>query len=178
MIHETAGIHLRAQVDRETVHIGANTRVWQFASVIRGARLGSDCNVASGACIDGSRVGNGTKIAHNVAMGPGFWIGDGCFIGPNVVFCNDAWPRAHMDGFDPSRFNEYTHAVVMDDGASIGAGSVILPGVHIGKGAMIAAGSVVTRDVPPGWLWKGGEAVAPIAEERARMRFVPWTERT
>lgn len=151
--------------------MGARTKIWQFASVIRGAVIGADCNIASGACIDGSTIGDRTKIAHNLAMGPGFLIGADCFIAPNVTFCNDAWPRAHTIGFDVRAY-EGRPAVIMEDGATIGSNACILPGVRIGAGAMVAAGSVVTRDVLPGHLWRGGEQDRIVGEEgKRRMRF-------
>jgi len=170
MIDPTAFVHPMALCEESEV--GARTRIWQFASVIRGAVIGADCNIASGACIDGSRVGDRTKIAHNLAMGPGFVIGADCFIGPNVTFCNDAWPRAHMAGFDVDAYTD-SPAVIMEDWATVGSNAVILPGVVIGHGAMVAAGSVVTRNVPPCHLWKGWGEISDIEgeETRARMRF-------
>jgi acetyltransferase-like isoleucine patch superfamily enzyme len=172
MISSSAFVHPKAEVSPDC-EIGAGTRVWQFASVIRGARIGEGCNIASGACIDGSRIGNRCVIGHNLAMGPGFLIGDDVFIGPNVTFCNDAWPRARKDGFDASKFDGAFHwAVIVERGASIGAGSVILPGVRIGRGAMIAANSTVTRDVEPHTIWIGdGETREIVAEPGRRMRF-------
>jgi acetyltransferase-like isoleucine patch superfamily enzyme len=162
-------IHPQACVD-DTVTIGEGTCIWQFATVIRGAKIGKNCNIASGACVDGSEIGDGTKIAHNLAMGPGFKVGKNCFIAPNVTFCNDAWPRAHMAGFDIKAY-EGRPAIIMADGASIGANAVILPGVHIGEGAMIAAGSVVTRDVPAGMLWLGTGELQRIASEDRKKRI-------
>ena len=162
-------IHPNAFVD-DTVTIGEGTNVWQFASVIRGAKIGKNCNIASGACIDGSEIGDGTKIAHNLAMGPGFKVGKNCFIAPNVTFCNDAWPRAHMSGFDIKAYHDRP-AVIVADGATIGANAVILPGVYIGENAMVAAGSVVTRDVPAETLWKGWGDMAEIINEDKKRRI-------
>lgn len=169
LIDPTAFVHPLALVAGASV--GARTRIWQFASVIRGARIGEDCNIASGACVDGSVIGDRTKIGHNLAMGPGFVVGADCFIGPNVTFCNDSWPRAHMVGFDPARY-EGRPAIIVEDGATIGSNAVILPGVVIGAGAMVAAGSVVTRDVAPEHLWKHGEQERIHGEDvKRRMRF-------
>ncbi|NBW13313.1 MAG: N-acetyltransferase [Caulobacteraceae bacterium] len=172
MIHETAFIHPLAHVQGATV--GARTRIWQFASVIRGAVLGADCTVASGACFDGSRAGDRTILSHNLAAGPGFWLGDDVFIGPNCTLCNDAWPRSVKDGFDPSRFDGKHWAIVIEHGVTVGAGSTILPGIVLGEGCMIAAGSVVAKDVPEGALWKDNR-ISMIPDEARmlarRMRF-------
>ena len=172
MIAPTAKIHAMACVDG-VGGIGARSAVWQFASVIRGAILGDDCNVASGATIDGSRFGDRCRIGHGVAMGPGFHIADDVFVGPNVTFCNDAWPRASKTGFDVSRFDGSRWAVTVDNGASIGANAVIMAGVSIGANAMIAAGEVVRADVVANTLLIGGVAryyETPL-DKRERMRF-------
>lgn len=163
-------VHPKAEV-HDDCSIGEGTKIWQFASVIRGARIGKDCNIASGACIDGSVVGDRTVIAHNLAAGPGFRIGSDCFIAPNVTFCNDAWPRAHKNGFDIERYDETHKAVIMEDGATIGANAVILPGVIIGQGAMVAAGSVVTQNVPENMLWIGSGALREISGEHLKQRI-------
>ena len=168
MIHPTAFIHYKALVTESRV--GAGTKIWQFASVIRGATIGARCNIASGACIDGSDIGDDCVIAHNLAMGPGFKIGNGVFIGPNVTFCNDAWPRAGKDGFDADAYIG-SPAVLVEDGASIGANAVILPGVRIGSGAMIAAGAVVCADVRAGELYMGRGEVRKISDETGRIRI-------
>lgn len=165
-------IHPKAEV-HDDCEIGEGTTIWQFASVIRGAKLGKNVNIASGACVDGSEIGDGTKIGHNLAMGPGFKVGRNVFIAPNVTFCNDAWPRAHVRGFDVSAYKDRP-AVIVGDGATIGSNAVVLNGVYIGEGAMIAAGSVVTRNVPAWTLWKGwGEELMEITneDEKKRIRF-------
>jgi UDP-2-acetamido-3-amino-2,3-dideoxy-glucuronate N-acetyltransferase len=101
-------------------------------------------------------------------MGPGFVIGDDVFIGPNVTLCNDAWPRASKIGYDVESLATRP-AVVVHNGASIGANAVILAGVTIGANAMIAAGSVVHADVPAGMLWiNGGYRMQSYDGERMR----------
>ena len=108
-------------------------------------------------------------------MGPGFRIGVGCFLGPNVVLCNDAWPRADHDGFDlEALMSGGFTAIQIEAGASIGANATILPGIRIGEGAMIAAGAVVGVDVPPKHLYHRNGDVQPIdaATPRTRMRRV------
>ncbi|RIJ15959.1 N-acetyltransferase [Henriciella mobilis] len=161
-IHPDAFIHPMALVEGATV--GARTRIWQFASVIRGAVIGADCSIASGACIDGSTVGDETVIAHNLAAGPGFQIGSRVFIGPNCTLCNDGWPRAGKTGFNVSAYKDRP-AIIIEPDASIGANSVILPGVRIGVGAMIGAGSVVSKDVPACHVWMKHGEMRPITME-------------
>lgn len=170
-IDQTAFIHPKAEVHK-SCRIGARTKIWQFASVLRGAVLGDDCTVASGACFDGSVAGNRTILCHNLAAGPGFLLGDDVFIGPNCTLGNDNWPRAAKEGFDPKRFNGEDWAIVIENGASVGANSVILPGVRVGAGAMIAAGSVVAKSVPAGHLFKDGKTTL-VSRAPPRMRMAP-----
>lgn len=161
----------RAQVDDDVI-LGPGTKVWAFASLIRGAVMGVDCNVATGACLDGCRFGDRVRVGHNVAMGPGFLVGDNVFIGPNVTFCNDAWPRVDREGYEPEAYNEGRYAVIVEEGASIGANSVVLPGVRIGARAMIGSGSVVNSDVPADHLFLGRGRIRPIEDRQTRrMRF-------
>jgi len=129
--------------------IGKRVKIWQFASVIRGSQIGDDCNIATCAIVDGSKIGNRNIVSHGASIHPGMVTGDDVFIGPNVIFCNDIWPRVSKDAFD-------VDAMVRGDivvtevcrGASIGAGVIVMPGVTIGERAMVAAGIVVRRDVP------------------------------
>ena len=106
--------------------IGARTKVWQFASVIRGAKLGEDCVIGSCAIVDGATVGDRCHIGHGAQVHPGAVIGSDVFLGPGAVICNDAWPRAHKRGFDAPG------VAVIDDHASIGANAVVLAGLTIG----------------------------------------------
>lgn len=175
MIDEDAFVHRLALVD-DTVDLGPGTKVWQFASVIRGARLGRDCTVASGALLDGPVFGDRCIISQNVAMGPGFKVGHDVFIGPNVTVCNDAWPVTSKLGFDGQRLRDGFVTVLIEDGVGIGANAVILPGVVLGAGAMIAAGAVVDRNVPPYCLWSRDGAIRPViaAGRIKRMREAVW----
>jgi acetyltransferase-like isoleucine patch superfamily enzyme len=159
-------IHSLAHVEGAT--IGAGTRVWQFASVIRGARVGADCNIAANVIVDGARVGDRCLIGHGASVHPGSLVGDDVFIGPQVVLCNDSMPRVSKDGFDLARFDGTHWSTILEDGCSIGAGSVIVPGVRVGREAMIAANSVVTRDVPDCMLWRAGQLFALPQGERMR----------
>ena len=169
MIHPSAFVHPKAHVDGATV--GARTKIWQFASVIRGTVLGDDCNVASSATLDGPKFGDRCIICQGVAMGPGFLIGDDVFIGPNVTICNDRWPRASKDGFSIASFDEGMFTVIVGSGASIGANAVVLPGVIIGDSAMIAAGAVVERDVPEATLLRRDGSMVPL-DNRVPRRII------
>lgn len=153
-VHVTALIHDLAHV--ENSRIGARTRVWQFASVIRNASIGEDCKIASNAIVDGSTIGDRTKISHCAFLDPGIRIGSDVFIGPGVKMCNDFWPRADTDGwFDIEDLIRGKIVVtIIEDGASIGANAVLMPGIRIGKGAMVAANATVYRDLAPNHLWR------------------------
>lgn len=164
-------IHEKAHVTPDC-HIGDGSVVWQFASVTGGAVLGRNCSVSPFAMLHGPVFGNDCRISGGVMMGPGFKVGNRVFIGPNVTLCNDAWPRACKDGYEPEIYDGTRWAVIVGSGASIGAGAVILPGVQIGKNAMIAAGAVVTRDVPAGHLYRNGHDSTWIPCEQERMKFV------
>ena len=163
-------IHPLAHV--ENAHIGEGTRVWQFASVIRGAHLGTDCNIASGTTIDGAILGHGCIVGHNCSINPGVVIGDNVFIGPLVTFCNDGWPSVSKEGFNlPSMLGGNFVTIKVEDDVSIGAGVTILPGVTIGRGSMIGAGVVLERNIPPGSVyWRNGTWSAISDEKRLRMR--------
>lgn len=154
-------IHKKAEVRDSTLGDGCN--VWQYASVIRGAVIGADCTIAANAIVDNARIGDRCLIGHGAGVHPGAHLGDEVFVGPGATICNDAWPRAHKRGFDPSQ-----RSVTIENGASVGANAVVLPGVRIGAGAMVAAGSVVARDVPPLHIHGPSGAVAPIGDEEAR----------
>lgn len=161
-------VHHLAHVENST--IGKNTRVWQFASVIRHADIGDDCNIASCAIVDGAIVGDGCLIGHGASINPGTRIGDRVFIGPLVVICNDRWPQVSKEGFDVATLLNGFLTVDIGDDVSIGAGAQVLPGVRIGDGAVIAAGSTVTKNVKDHHLHKrSGETVPLSARSPERM---------
>lgn len=146
-------IHPLAHVDND-VKIGRGTRIWQFASVTRGTVLGEDCSVSPFAMLDGSVYGDRVIVSGGVMAGAGFSVGSDVFLGPNVVLANDLWPFASKEGYDDAALRSgEKFAVIIEDGAAIGAGAIILPGVRIGKGAVIAAGAVVSHDVPEGMVF-------------------------
>jgi UDP-2-acetamido-3-amino-2,3-dideoxy-glucuronate N-acetyltransferase len=138
--------------DVQSSHIGAGTRIWQFCVVMPEARIGSGCNICAQVLIENDVViGDRVTVKCGVQIWDGLRIGDEVFIGPNVTFTNDPFPRSQQR---PEKYSITT----IHHGASIGANATILPGISIGRGAMIAAGSVVTRDVPPHAVVKGNPA--------------------
>jgi UDP-2-acetamido-3-amino-2,3-dideoxy-glucuronate N-acetyltransferase len=143
-------IHELAEV--ETMSIGNSSRIWQFTIVLPGATIGSDCNICSHCFIENDVViGDRVTIKNGVQLWDGLRVGNDVFIGPNVSFANDRFPRSKQT---PEKFLQ----TIIDDGASIGSGAVVLPGLRIGRNAMIAAGSVVTRSVPPNAIVMGNPA--------------------
>nr|WP_314444346.1 acyltransferase [uncultured Sphingomonas sp.] len=144
-------IHPLAVVDA-AAEVGSGTCVWQFALVLAGARVGTYCNLNAHTMVEGGAViGNRVTLKSGVYVWDGITLEDDVFCGPNATFTNDRHPRSRQR---PAQFAQ----TVVERGASIGAGAVILPGVRIGAGAMIGAGAVVTRDVPAGETWVGNPA--------------------
>lgn len=129
-----------------------STNVWQFCVILPKAQIGENCNICSHCFIENDVViSNNVTIKCGVQIWDGITIEDDVFIGANVTFTNDKYPRSKQY---PQEYCK-THIC---KGASIGAGSTILCGITIGENAMIGAGSVVTQDVPAGELWVGNPA--------------------
>lgn len=129
--------------DVQSKNIGNNTNIWQFCVVLPGAIIGDNCNICSHCFIENDvKIGNNVTIKCGVQIWDGITIEDNVFIGPNVTFCNDLYPRSKKY---PKEFAK----TIIKKGASIGAGAVVLPGVTIGENAIIAAGSVITKDIEP-----------------------------
>lgn len=136
----------------ESDDIGAGTRIWAFAHVLPGARIGRDCNICDGVFIEGDAViGDRSTIKCGVQVWDAVRLGNDVFVGPNATFSNDVFPRSRQR---PERYVE----TVVEDGASIGANATLLPGVRIGRGAMIGAGAVITRSVPANAIVVGNPA--------------------
>lgn len=136
----------------ESDDIGEGTRVWAFAHVLPGARIGADGNICDHVFIENDVVlGDRVTIKCGVQLWDGTRVGDDVFIGPNASFANDRFPRSKQY---PQEFLTTT----IGDGASIGSGAVILPGIKIGRGAMVGAGAVVTRNVPANAVVVGNPA--------------------
>lgn len=148
----TTNIHMLA--DCQATDIGADTRIWQFSVVLKGAKIGSRCNINAHCFIENDVViGDDVTVKCGVYLWDGLRIEDGVFIGPNATFTNDKYPRSKVY---PSRQWPKT---ILRKGCSIGAGAIVLPGLEVGEGAMVAAGAVVTKNVPPNALAIGSPAV-------------------
>ena len=127
--------------DCQSKNIGEGTNIWQFCVVLPGAKIGKNCNICSNCFIENNVIiGNNVTIKNGVNLYDGIIIEDNVFIGPNATFCNDRYPKSKNKKFK-------LEPVIIKKGASIGANATILPGVVIGENALIAAGSVVIRDV-------------------------------
>jgi acetyltransferase-like isoleucine patch superfamily enzyme len=131
-------------------------RVWHFAVILRGVVLGDDVSVGSHAEIGArSIIGARTRIGKGVFLPSDSRVGCDVFIGPGTTFCDDKYPRANNSDY-------HAQPPIIEDGASVGAGVVVLPGVRIGSGAMVGAGAVVTEDVEPGAVVYGNPARSPF----------------
>jgi acetyltransferase-like isoleucine patch superfamily enzyme len=136
----------------ESENVGERTRIWAFAHVLPGARIGADCNICDHVFVENDVViGDRVTIKCGVQVWDGVTLADDVFVGPNVTFTNDPMPRSKTH---PGEFAK----TVVAHGASLGGGSVILPGVHIGRSAMVGAGAVVTKDVPANAIVVGNPA--------------------
>lgn len=143
--------HPQAMVE-PGARIGAGTRVWAFAHVLPGAKVGKNCNLCDHTFIENDVViGDEVTIKCGVYLWDGVELHDQVFVGPNVTFTNDKYPRSRQH---PERYER----TVVCRGASLGANATILPGLRIGERAMVGAGAVVTRDVPPNAIVTGNPA--------------------
>jgi len=141
-------IHPTADVSAEAI-IGPGTSIWNQAQVRERARIGSDCVIGKNVYVDFDVVvGDRVKIQNNASLYHGVTVEDGVFIGPHVCFTNDRLPRAvNSDGSAKTDADWEVGLIRVRVGAALGAASVVLPGVTIGRWALVGAGSVVTRDV-------------------------------
>lgn len=153
LVHETAQISPQAK-------IGSGTRLWHFCQVREGAILGRNCIVGKGTYIDTDvKIGDNVKIQNSCLVYHGATIENGVFLGPGVILTNDKQPRAITpDGTLKGDADWTVGPILVCEGASVGAGSIVLPDVTIGRFAMVGAGSVVTRDVPVNGLVYGNPA--------------------
>ena len=144
MIHNLA--------DVQSKNIGKDTNIWQFCVVLPKAEIGENCNICSHCFIENDvKIGNNVAIKNCVQLWDGITIEDDVFIGANVTFTNDKYPR--------SKNHEYKQLkTIVKKGASIGANATILPDITIGENSMVGAGSVVTKNVPANTIVCGNPA--------------------
>lgn len=146
-------LHIHRTAEVQTSDIGESTLVWQHTIILSGAKVGNNCNINANCFIENDvTIGNNVTVKCGVQLWDGIIVEDDVFIGPNATFTNDKFPRSKI-------YKEITHKTIIKKGASIGANATILCGVTIGEKAMIGAGSVVTKNIPPGELWYGNPAV-------------------
>lgn len=126
----------------DDVVFGKRTKIWQFATIREGTKIGVDCVIGS-CCYVGRNVilGNGVRLQHGVFLPDGTICEDMVFCGPNVTLTDDKYPRS----MNPVYIRE---PPILEQGCSLGAGVVVLPGVTVGEFAMVGAGAIVTEDVP------------------------------
>ena len=157
-------VHESSYIDND-VEIGNGTKIWHFCHIQKGARIGENCSFGQNVNVSNNvKIGNGVKVQNNVSIYEGVELEDYVFCGPSMVFTNDLTPRAKYPK-GPAGFKK----TLVREGASIGANATIVCGHTIGRCAMIAAGAVVTKDVPDyafvvgvparriGWICKCGE---------------------
>jgi acetyltransferase-like isoleucine patch superfamily enzyme len=126
----------------ESESIGDGTRIWAWAHVMKGARIGADCNIGEHCFIEsGVVLGDRVTVKNGVAVWEGVTAEDDVFLGPNAVLTNDLRPRSKV-------YHAKVEPIVLREGSTIGANATVVCGVTIGRWAMVGAGSVVTRDVP------------------------------
>lgn len=143
-IHSLADVH--------SLNIGENTKIWQFCVVLKNAKIGKNCNINCQVFIENDVViGDNVTIKSGVQIWDGITVEDDVFIGPNVTFTNDHFPKSKNKEFILRR-------TILQRGASTGANATILGGIIIGANALIGAGSVVTKDIPPDEIWVGNPA--------------------
>jgi acetyltransferase-like isoleucine patch superfamily enzyme len=168
-------VHPSAVVE-DGATVGDGTRVWHHAHVREGASVGADCNIGGSVFVgEGVVVGDGCKLINGAFLPAGVTLADEVFVGPNVTFTNDLWPRAANPGWELVR-------TAVGRGASIGANATVICGRDIGEYATVAAGAVVTRPVeahrlvtgnparPAGWMCECGRLASRATERPADLR--------
>jgi len=163
----------------ETPNVGDDTTIWAFAHVLPGAVIGKNVNINDHVFIENDVVvGDRVTVKSGVQLWDGVELQDDVFIGPNVTFTNDRYPRSKQY---PTSFPR----IVVEQGASVGGGAVLLPGITVGRSAIVGAGAVVTRDVPPfaivtgsparvtGYMDTAGQKLSSPLAEMATDRVAP-----
>jgi UDP-2-acetamido-3-amino-2,3-dideoxy-glucuronate N-acetyltransferase len=142
-------LHPTAVIE-ENVEIGAGTRIWMNVQIRPDVRIGKNCNIGRNTYIEnGVLIGNNCKLQNNSMIFSTAMLEDGVFIGPGAILTNDKVPRAvNMDGTLKGASDWHAGHIHIGQGASVGAGAIVLTDIEIGAWAMVGAGSVVTQNVP------------------------------
>lgn len=147
-------VHESSYVD-ENVSIGDNTKIWHFSHIQSNASIGENCSIGQNVNVANNvKIGNGVKIQNNISIYEGVEIEDFVFCGPSMVFTNVVKPRSEF----PQRGSKYYSKTLIKKSATLGANCTIVCGITIGRYAAIAAGSVVTKDIPDFSMWMGNPA--------------------
>lgn len=172
----TAAFIAPTAIVAESSDIGDGTRVWHHAQVREGATIGRNCILGKGVYVDyGVQIGDNCKLQNGASIYHGATLADGVFVGPGAILTNDRLPRAiNPDSSLKQEADWEVGAIHIGRGASLGAGCIILPDVTIGEFALVAAGAVVTRDVPDHGLVVGVPArlAGYVCRCARRLRFV------
>lgn len=138
--------------DVQSQNIGKGTRIWQFCVVLSQAKIGNNCNICAQVLIENDVIiGDNVTVKSGVQIWDGARIEDNVFIGPNVTFTNDMYPKSQNKDFE-------CKGITLRKGCSIGANTTLLPGIEIGENSLVGAGSVITKSVPAGEIWVGNPA--------------------
>ncbi len=142
-------IYIHPNSEVKSLNVGEGTKIWQYCVILKGACIGKNCNINCNVFIENEvEIGDNVTIKSGVQLWDGLKIENNVFIGPNVTFTNDLIPRS-------KHYPDSFLKTIICEGASIGANSTIIAGHNIGKYALIGAGSLVTKDIPPFTLWYG-----------------------
>ena len=153
MREDNSQIYIHPLSDVQSTRIGLGTKIWQFSVIFEKAVIGLNCNINAHTLIENEVIiGDNVTIKSGVFLWDGITLEDNVFIGPSVTFTNDKKPRSKQYP------NEFPKTIV-EHGASIGANATILPGIRIGKNALVGAGAVVTKNVPENAIVVGNPAI-------------------
>jgi UDP-2-acetamido-3-amino-2,3-dideoxy-glucuronate N-acetyltransferase len=145
-------VKIHALADVQSQNIGEGTQIWQFSIVLKDAVIGKDCNINCHTFIENNvKIGDRVTVKSGIYIWDGISIADDVFLGPNVTFVNDKYPRS-------KQYPESFQSTIIEKSVSVGANATILGGIKIGEYALIAAGSVVTKSVPALALVMGNPA--------------------
>ena len=159
MADKSVYIHPTAEVSDKAL-VGAGTRIWHQAQVREGAVIGEGCILGKGSYVDKDvRIGDHCKLQNGVFVFHGFNLESGVFLGPGVMLLNDKHPRAiNPDGSPKSDADWIASEGLIAHGAAVGGGAIVLPGINVGRMALVGAGAVVTKDVPERGIVAGNPA--------------------